>query len=88
MCPTDVRQRAYQQRKGNFWAEGLVHMTNDGYWFLASALLVRFADVKLCRKVEDKPAATAAKRRRNLIWRRGESLGSGKTTLLFTGDTT
>jgi hypothetical protein len=72
MCPTDVMQRADQQRKGNFWAEGPVHMTNDGYRFLANALLERFADVKLCRKVDSKPppAATWSQRK---PWRRGES---------------
>jgi hypothetical protein len=60
MCPTDVMQRADQQRKGNFWAEGPVHMTKDGYRFLANALLERFADVKLCRKVDSKPPVAVA----------------------------
>jgi hypothetical protein len=39
-------------------------MTNDGYRFLASALLERFADVKLCRKVKNKPTAAAAAQKR------------------------
>jgi hypothetical protein len=73
MCPTDIMQRADQQRKGNFWAEGPVHMTNDGYRFLASALLEWFADVKLCRKGESKPAATAAAQKKPDMAARRES---------------
>jgi hypothetical protein len=83
MCPTDVMQRADQQRKGNFWAEGPVHMTKDGYRFLADALLERFADVKLCRKVESKPppAATSSQRKPDMAARRESWVGGNDSSV-------
>jgi hypothetical protein len=54
MCPTQVMQQAEGERRGSFWTEGPVHMNGEGYRFLGAALLERFADVKLSRKVEKK----------------------------------
>jgi hypothetical protein len=54
LCPTEVMQREEQQRSGCFWTQGPVHMNTEGYRFLGAALLERFADVKLSRKVEPK----------------------------------
>jgi hypothetical protein len=57
MCPTQVMQQGDGQRRGSFWTEGPVHMNREDYRFLGAALLERFADVKLSRKVEKKTTA-------------------------------
>jgi hypothetical protein len=51
-------QQAELQRSGCFWTQGPVHMNAEGYRFLGAALLERFADVKLFRKVELKATST------------------------------
>jgi hypothetical protein len=58
LCPTEVMQRAEQQRSGCFWTQGPGHMNTEGYRFLGAALLEQFADVKLSRKVEPKGPST------------------------------
>jgi hypothetical protein len=58
-------------------------MTNDGYRFLANALLERFADVKLCRKVDSKPppAAAANQRRPDIAARRESWVGENDSSV-------
>jgi hypothetical protein len=45
---------AGERSKGSIWTEGPVHMTEQGYKVLATAMLDRFADIKLSRKTEKK----------------------------------
>jgi hypothetical protein len=54
MSPTEVMRNAGERNKGSVWTEGPVHMNEQGYKMLATAMLDRFADIKLSRKTEKK----------------------------------
>jgi hypothetical protein len=61
MCPTEVMRNAGEKIKGSVWTEGPVHMNGQGYKMLATAMLDRFADIKLSRKTEKKPEQSMKK---------------------------